>query len=99
MGVSVECVYLSIARKELAAILLVVFETLSIAHRRQRGRLNNKRGHRLSVAADECNFPGFTNCAFTLSGLCVQSAFRCWDFGSAEAVCYPSEVWSAGYLA
>ena len=98
MGVFVECVYLSMARvsrsreKELAAILLLVFETLSIAHLRQRGRLNNKRGHRLSVAADECNFPGFTNCAFTLSGLCVQSAFRCWDFGSAEAVCYPSEV-------
>jgi len=77
--------------QELDAILLVVFETLSIAHLRQRGTLNNKRGHRLS-AVDECNFPGYTKCAFTLSGLCVHSACRCWYFGSAEAVWYPSEV-------
>jgi len=34
---------------------------------RQRGKLHNKRRHPLSVSADECDFPGFTNCAFTLS--------------------------------
>lgn len=34
---------------------------------KQRGKLHNKRLHRLSVPADDCNLPGFTSCTFTLS--------------------------------